>query len=333
MPEQNFSDIGRVAAIESLFEGTGFSNHGKCSFIAASSEKITTASRLFLEGIDFDLVYFPLKHLGYKTVVSVTGELYASLSTPRSLDVKIGLSSKLDLKQTKELWQGIVAAAKEYSYTSLSLDLLPSKNGLAISVSASGKTFSDIDFPKPQTKDLICVSGRLGAAYLGFEALERAKKAFEKDGVQPDLEKYRMMVGAYLKPEIDANILSNLKESAVIPSSGYLITRGLADAVKRLSADTGLGAKIYVDKIPFEGNSFEFGKEMDIDPVSAAMNGGEDCQLLYTIPISKYETFRHDFQTFDIIGHLALPEAGAVLVTPDGAELPIHAQGWPDSQE
>ena len=119
-----------------------------------------------------------------------------------------------------------------------------------------------------------------------------------------------------------------MEEAGIIPSFGYFITRGLSDAVKRLVRDSGLGAKIYVERIPFAGRSFDLGKELDIDPVSAALNGGDDFRLLFTIPIGNHDKFRHDFQTFDIIGHLAKPEVGAVLVTPDGVELPMRAQGW-----
>ena len=111
------------------------------------------------------------------------------------------------------------------------------------------------------------------------------------------------------------------------------MNRGLADVAKRLQRDSGLGVKLYTDKIPFEGNSFEAGKRLNIDPVSAALNGGDDFKLLYVIPMSAYETFRHDFQTFSIIGQLAKPDVGAVLVTPEGAELPVHAQGWPKDEE
>lgn len=333
MAEQNFSDIGRVAAIESLYEGTPFNPHESSWFETASKAYITTQSRVFLEGIDFDLVYFPLKHLGYKSVVAVTGELYAEMSHPRTMDIKIGVSAKLDLAQVRELWSGIVAAAKDYGYCKVGLDLVPSRNGLTIAVSATGETSINVVRPKAETKDLICVSGSLGAAYFGQQVLEREKARFDKEGSQPNLEKYRMMIGAYLKPELSPNVLLNLDDSGITPTMGYLVTRGLADAVKRLVRDSGLGAKIYAQKIPFEGNSFELGKELDIDPISAAMNGGEDYKLLFTVPISQYEKFRHDFQTFDIIGHLALPEVGAVMVTPDGLEMPMRAQGWVENDE
>lgn len=328
MKESDFSDIGRIAAIEHLFEGTDYSPNDSCWFETASKAYVTTFSKIFLEGTDFDLVYFPLKHLGYKVVTAVTGELYAEMTHPRVLDVKLGISSKLNLAQIEELWSGVFVAAKEHGYCKLGLDLLPSQNGLMISLSATGETSVNLERPQAQSKDLICISGSVGGAYFGQQILEREKRRFEKEGAQPDLEKHKMMISSYLRPEISPNLVFQLNDSGIVPSMGYLVNRGLADAVKRLVRDSGLGAKIYVDKIPFEGNSFDIGKELDIDPISAAMNGGEDYRILYTIPIEKFEKFRHDFQTFDIIGHLARPEVGAVLVTPDGAELPMRAQGW-----
>ena len=294
---------------------------------------ISTQSRTFLEGIDFDLTYFPLKHLGYKCVTAVTGELYAEFSHPRTMDVRLGVSSKLDYKHIKEVWEGVVSAAREHGYKKVSLDLVPSPNGLAISVSANGET-SLLTAKRrlgAKSMDLICISDNIGAAFLGFQVLEKEKRAFEKSGdakAQPDLDEYKQLIGAYLKPQINPGYVGQMEEAEIIPSHGYLVTRGLADAVKRLVRDSGLGAKIYVDKLPFAGKTFELGKELNIDPISAALNGGEDYRLLFTIPIGKHDKFRHDFQTFDIIGHLAKPEVGAALVTPDGVELPMKAQGW-----
>jgi thiamine-monophosphate kinase len=185
--------------------------------------------------------------------------------------------------------------------------------------------------PEAKSMDLICVSDNLGAAYMGFQVLEREKKAFMQSGdvkAQPKLDDYKHLVGAYLKPQINPQTIKQLEESEIMPSYGYLVTRGLADAVRRLVRDSGMGAKVYIDKLPFAGKTFDLGKEMNIDPMSAALNGGEDYRLLFTIPIGKHDKFRHDFQTFDIIGHLAKPEVGAVVVTPDGVELPMKAQGW-----
>jgi len=323
MAEQtSFAQVGRIEAIRMLFRGSGYEPFGEpLWFGCTDGTSATSSNKMLLEGVDFNLVYFPLKHLGYKAVIEATGELYAVMAQPRTLSIILGISAKLDFKEIQELWSGILCAAHEHGYKSLSLDLQPSKNVLSISVNAMGEASAACcgHRPKAQSKDLICVSGSLGAAYLGMQLLERESK---------DLEKNKMLLAAYLKPELPVAVPTRLEESGIFPSFGYFINRGLSDAVLRLTRDSGLGAKIYADKIPFEGNSFAVGKELNIDPISAAMNGGDDCQILFTVPILQLDKFRHDFQAFDIIGHLAQPDAGTTLVTPDGVELPLRAQGW-----
>lgn len=332
--EENFSELGRIEATEKLYEGTGYRPWDGCHAEASQKGDVShTASRVLLEGIDFDLVYFPLKHLGYKSVILAVGELYASMAHPCTLSVTLGISSKLDFRQIKELWDGVCTAAKEHGISMISLDMIPSGNGLCIATAATGFTSALTSRSRmpARSMDLICISDNLGGAFMGMQVLEREKKKFDAtkdDSIQPDLSEYRHMIGAYLKPELNPSYVSQLEEAELIPSYGYFVTRGLSDAVKRLSRDSGLGAKIYVDKIPFPGKMFDLGKEFNIDPVSAALNGGDDCRLLFTIPIGKHERFRRDFQVFDIIGHLAKPEVGTAIVTPDGLEFPLKAQGW-----
>ena len=332
MTEDTFSTIGKMAALRRLFDGSGFPPAENSSFAPEGGGTLRSCTHTFLEGTDFDLVYFPLRHLGYKCTVAVAAGLLAGLARPRGLDVRLGISAKLDFPQVKECWEGVVAAAEAFGFSSLGLDLVPSRNGLVISVSAFGerKAATEREVAKPRSKDLLCVSGSLGAAFLGMQLLEREKRQFEKTGKHGTeaLEKYRMLVGSYLKPEVPADVLDALEEAGITPSAGVAVTNGLSDAVRRIAAESGLGAKVYADRIPFEGNSFALGKELDIDPVSAAMNGGDDFRLLYVIPILQAERFRHDFQSFDIIGHLAQADAGTVLVTPEGVELPLRAQGW-----
>ena len=273
---QDFEQMGRIEAIRSLFEGSGFEPFAPAA-VQPGGGQFISESRLLLEGIDFDLVYFPLRHLGYKSVALVTGALYAGLAGAGSLTVVLGISAKLGFSQIKELWEGVLVAAKEFGYKTLSLDLQPSRNGLAISVTAGGVVPSALSSrPAAASKDLLCVSGA--------------------------------------------------------PAAACFVDRGLADALLRLRRSTGLGVKVYADHIPFEGGSFELGKTLDLDPVSAAMNGGDDCRVLLVVPIGRYEAFRKDFQTFDIIGHLAQSDAGAVLVSPDGLEHPVSAPGWPKQE-
>lgn len=338
MKEETFSEYGKTEAIRLLFEGSGFSFNDRISFSPAAGSIVHNASRIFIEGMDFDLTYFPLKHLGYKCVVAATGELYASLAHPRLLSLRLGVSAKLDFGQVREIWSGATSAARLHGYSSVDLDLVPSPNGLTISVGATGEELKLTHGRRmaARSMDLVCVSGSLGAAYLGQQILEREKRSFQKardNSYQPDLERYRMLVGSYLKPELGASTLAHLEDSGIYPSCGYLVSHGLSDALKRIVRDTGLGVKVYADKIPFEGNSFASGREMDIDPVSAAMNGGDDYCLLFVVPILSADKFRRDFQTFDVIGHLARPEVGAVLVTPDGVELPVKAQGWKEDED
>ena len=332
---ETFSDIGKVEAIDQLYRLSAYHPVPGLTWAPERGSKVHTAARMYLEGIDFNLVYFPLKHLGYKCVVGVTGELYAALAHPKLLNVILGVSSKLDLDRIRDLWMGVTVAAKEHGYEAVNLDLQPSNNGLYISVAATGETSQLTDKRRlaAKSKDLLCISGSLGAAYLGMQVLERGRKEFERTGKQPDMTPWRMLVGDYLRPELDAAVVSKLEDAEIYPSYGYLVTHGLSDALKRLTRDSGLGAKVYAERIPFEGNTFQLGKELDIDPVSAAMNGGDDLRLLFTVPILQAEKFRRELQTFDVIGHLAQPGVGAVLVTPEGVEFPVKAQGWKNESE
>lgn len=329
MKEEKFSEIGKVEAIRKLYSRSAYSYCDSLLLPPASSRgAVVSSSVLLLEGIDFDLVYTPLKHLGYKSVVSVLGELYVKMARPFGLSVRIGVSAKLDYPQICELWDGMAAAASGHGVKSVSLDLTSSRNGLALSVSAAGEVPSDMPGgDAPHTMDLICVSDNLGSAYMGLHVLEREKVSFVP-GKQPDLEKYRYIVGEYLHPEINPHIVDLFRSEGFVPSAGYFIRNGLADAVKRLSRDTGLGAKIYIDKIPIADKVFDMASEIDMDPLAAALNGGDDFRYLFTVPIGRHDQFRRNFQTFDVIGHLAKPEVGAVLVTSEGAELPLKAQGW-----
>ena len=331
---ESFSDIGKVEAIDQLYRLSAYHPVPGLTYSAEKGGKVHTAARMYLEGIDFNLIYFPLKHLGYKCVVGVVGELYATLAHPKLLNVILGISSKLDLEQIKELWTGITVAAKEHGFEAVNLDLQPSQNGLYLSLAATGETslLTDKRRMAAKSKDLLCVSGSLGAAYLGLQVLEKGRRDFEKTGRQPDMTSWRMLVGDYLRPELDSSVVSKLEDAEIYPSYGYFVTRGLGDALKRLQRDSGLGAKVYADRLPFEGNTFQLGKQLDIDPISAAFNGGDDMRLLFAVPILQLEKFRRDFQTFDIIGHLAQPEAGTVLVTPEGVELPVKAQGWREAE-
>lgn len=322
------SEIGKQAVLEKLFEGSGYTNENPIR--VEGRGECCTAHKLMLEGCDFDLVYTPLKHLGYKAVLNVIGELYAALRQPVALSVGLGLSKRFSYEDVAAFWEGVLAACREHEVKQLALELNPSVNGLAVSLSACGLQKRSLleKVPASKNMDLICLSGHLGAAYMGLHVLEREKVAFTGTGDQPDLSPYKAVLASYLSPEIKAGFIQRFFETDTLPSRGYFLTRGLGEAVIRLTRDTGLGAKIYLEKIPISSQTFAMAEEIGMDVVTAAMNGGDDYKFLFTVPIEKHETVRRDFQDFEVIGHTARPEVGPVLVTPEGAELPIHAQGY-----
>jgi len=317
------ASLGRAQAIEKLFENTEYQNE-QSTTICEKGECLIS-HKILLEGVDFDLVFNPLKHLGYKSVLNVLGELYAKLHNPNSLSVTLGISKKLCFEEITELWQGIIAAAKEHSIKHISLDLVPSVNGLCISLAACGTQRKGTLEKVGQSKnmDLICLTGDLGAAYMGLHVLQREKVSFKDEGKQPDLSKYKYILASYLNPEIKPNIIERFIEANTYPSRGYFLTKGLSEAIIRLTKESGFGAKVYLDKIPIASGTMEMAEEIDMDAVTAAFNGGDDYKFIFTLPIECHDTIRKEFQDFDVIGHLAKPEVGAVMVTPEGAEIDI----------
>lgn len=317
---ETFKELGTAAAIARLYENSGFKPCTNPCFEVNDGFAVT-ASRLLLEGMDFDLTFFPFNHLGYKAVLQATGELFSCLATPATLKVVLGVSSKLDFAEVSQLWEGIVAAARDYGYRSLALELLPSLTGLSISVTATGFDPRENSAKRPVAKsmDLVCLSNNCGASFLGEQILRSA--AAMTDGQRTKkLEKYKQLVAAYLHPEMSPYTLSALKDSDINPSFGYFCRNGLKNTIHELSRDSGLGVKIYVDKFPLAGGTVDAANELKLDPLQAALSGGDDNCLLFTIPIGSHEKFRHDFQNWDVIGHLAKPEVGCTLVSPDGLE-------------
>ena len=329
------STLGKEEVLHRLFENSGFTNSNLVRLGDKEKGAVAASHKILLKGVDFDLVYTPLKHLGYKALLCAIGDLYAAFRAPVAVSFNLGVSSRFCFEDLQEFWQGVLAGAREHGIAALTLDLNPSLNGLCISAAATGVQKPSVleKLPAAANMDLICLSGRVGAAYMGMHVLEREKASFNRDGKQPDLGKYRHILASYLSPEIKPNTVSRFIDSKIFPSTGAFLTRGLGDAVLRLAAGTGFGAKIYLEKIPLSTETFDMAEELDMDPVTAAMNGGDDYQFLFTVPIAQAESFRRDFQDYDIIGHLAQPEVGAVMVTPEGAEIPIRSQAFTGVEE
>ena len=330
------SKIGKINTIEMLYEGTDYKSGQTIQVLSSQEDSVRTSHKMLLEGIDFDLTYTPLMHLGYKAVLASLGDLYAAFHQPEAISINIGLSGKFYYEDIEKLWQGVLAAAKQHGINSLILDLNSSLTGLCVSVTSVGKQRSEIlaGLNAPKEHDLICLSGDLGAAYMGLLVLEREKVAFNNQSntpdkmKQPDLSAYKYILESYLSPYIKPDMIDQFISDGILPGYGYCLTKGLSAAIKELSRDSGLGARLYLEHIPISSKTIEAGEEFAIDAVTAAMNGGDDYKFIFTIPIEKHEEFRKEFQNWDVIGHLTKPDSGSLLVTPDGQTAEIKAQGW-----
>ncbi len=322
------AEIGRRELIAKLFEGTGYTNCRQLETGGADGMRFFTNSATFLEGVDFDLVYTPLKHLGYKCVLGAIGPLYASMCHIQGVIIKMAISQRFCAEDIVLFFTGVVAAAREHSIKQLGFDLVPSQTGMNISVSATGcaSHFGEA----PDKNSLLCLTGNLGAAFMGLHVLEREKVAFNKvsaekvkDYVQPDLSKYKYVLSQYLQPEINPKSVEQFEQASLIPCDGRFITKGLAEAVLSLCSQWNFGARIYLDKIPIAAQTFEMAEEINMEATTAALNGGDDYKFLFVIPLSEHDRFRKEFPNVDIIGHFTDAEAGAALVTPEGNIIEI----------
>lgn len=340
------NQIGKIALLERLFANTKYKNNSTITLNGKLADKsgrtkdinnFLVTQKTMLEGIDFDLTYTPLKHLGYKAALLALGNIYAKCYNPATLSFNLGLSAKFSVANVEDFWSGVLAACKEHNIEQLSLDLGSSLTGFSIAVTATGlQTIKTLEtFPKIDNTCLLCLTGNIGAAYMGLHVLEREKVAFNKipaekahEYIQPDLSKYKYILSQYLSPEINPKTVDQFKEAKLFPAAGYFITNGLAAAVKQLCLDYNVGAKIYLPKIPIASQTFSMAEELNLDAITAALNGGDDYKFLFAVPITEHERFHKEFPNIDIIGHLCKPEVGAMLVTPEGAEITLRAQGF-----
>ncbi|MEG1511617.1 MAG: thiamine-phosphate kinase [Bacteroidales bacterium] len=327
------SEIGKQALIDNLFYESGYINRETAHYAKAATGYLTS-SKLMLEGIDFDLIYTPLKHLGYKSALLALGLIYAGCYNPKGLSYNLGLSARFCVEDIQEFWSGVLAAAKEHGVENLSLDLNASMTGLTISISATGEQATRIinSFPSVDNTCLLCLTGNVGAAYMGLHVLEREKIAFSKtpatqasNYIQPNFSNYKYILSQYLSPEINPKTVAQFKEAKLFPAAGYFITKGLAASVKQLCNEHGVGAKIYLEKIPIASQTFSMAEELNMDAITAALNGGDDYKFLFAVPLALHEKFHKEFPNIDIIGHLCKPETGALLITPEGNSIEIKA--------
>jgi len=285
---------------------------------------------LLVEGIHFNLIYTPLKHLGYKAVAVNLSDIYAMNATPRQITVSIAVSGKFSLEALEELYSGIYMACEKYKVDLVGGDTSSSLTGLTISVTAIGTAKKeDIVYRGgAQTNDLICVSGDLGAAYAGLQLLEREKAIYENDpNLQPDLEGHDYIVGRQLKPEPREDIIRLLKENKILPTSMIDISDGLSSEILHICKNSDKGCRIYQEKIPIDHTTALMAGEFNIEPLICALHGGEDYELLFTVPLTDFEKVKN-LKEIHIIGKIMDEEENALMVTADGNTVQLRAQGW-----
>jgi thiamine-monophosphate kinase len=294
-------------------------------------KKMVITTDLLTEGIHFNLVYTPLKHLGYKSVVVNLSDVYAMNAHPRQILVSLALSAKFSLEAVEQIYEGIRLACNKYRVDLIGGDTTTSLTGLTISVVALG----EVEKGKlayrntARVNDLICVSGDLGAAYMGLQLLERERQVFNESGksIQPDLSGYDYILGRQLKPEARKDIIEALDEHQIVPGAMIDLSDGLSSDLIHICKQSGLGCRIFQDRIPVAEETDRASREMNMEPFIAALNGGEDYELLFTIPLNLHDEVMK-IKDISIIGHITEKDAGMKFVTTQGGEIELKAQGW-----
>jgi thiamine-monophosphate kinase len=294
-------------------------------------KKMLITTDLLVEGIHFNLVYTPLKHLGYKSVIVNLSDVYAMNGHPRQVLVSLALSAKFSVEAVEQLYDGIRMACEKYEVDLVGGDTTTSLTGLTINVVAMGEVeMGRLAYRNTaRVNDLICVSGDLGAAYMGLQLLERERKVFNESGesIQPDLSGYDYIIGRQLKPEARKDIVDALEIHKIVPHAMIDLSDGLSSDLMHICQQSGLGCKIFQDRIPMADETERAAREMNIEPFIAALNGGEDYELLFTIPLNHHDEVMK-IKDISVIGHITETEAGMKFVTAQGEEIEYQAQGW-----
>ena len=331
--------LGEFGLIRHLTEGIELKNESSlygigddAAVLSYPAEKeILVTTDLLLEGVHFDLIYVPLKHLGYKSAVVNFSDIYAMNGTPKQITVSLGISKRFSIEDMEELYAGIRLACEEYDVDIVGGDTSTSYTGLTISITCigEGEKGKVVYRNGARETDLICVTGDLGAAYMGLQLLEREKavlKGADKD-LQPDFSGKEYLLQRQLKPEARCDIIRKLAEEGIQPTAMMDISDGLSSELLHICTQSKVGCRIYEEHIPIDYQTAVMAEELNMNVTTCAMNGGEDYELLFTVPIGDYDRI-NGVEDIRIIGHVTRPELGAYLITRDGQEFEIRAQGW-----
>jgi thiamine-monophosphate kinase len=331
------SDLGEFGLIKHLTQFIEISNESTVKGIGDDAAVIDNQGKqtvvttdMLVEGVHFDLAYVPLKHLGYKAVSVNVSDLYAMNASPKQITVSIAISNRFSVESLEELYAGIMLAAAKHKVDIVGGDTTSSRSGLIISITAIGTADKEELVYRDTAKegDLLCVSGDLGAAYVGLQLLEREKQIFmETPGVQPDLEGNDYILERQLKPEARKDIPELLKKLEVKPTAMIDVSDGLASEILHIATQSGLGCSLYEEKIPIDPSAYNTAREFNLDPTVCALSGGEDYELLFTIDQSDYPKIKAN-PDITVIGHMTAAKDGTNLITKGGTSHPLTAQGW-----
>ena len=333
----SISTLGEFGLIDRLTKNIQLKNDSSvlgvgddAAILDYRNKQIVVTSDLLTEGIHFNLMYVPLKHLGYKSVAVNLSDIYAMNATPKQITISIAISSKFSVEAMDELYEGIYLACERYGVDLVGGDTTSSLTGLTISITAIGEVEKD-DIVKrsgARANDLLCVSGDLGGAYMGLQLLERENEVFKvNENMKPQLSGYDYILERQLKPEPRADIIAAFKKMGIKPTSMIDISDGLSSEIMHLCKNSGVGCSLFEDKVPMDLQTKQMAEELNINPLVAALNGGEDYELLFTLPLDDYEKIKND-PDFTIIGHMTAASEGINLVTTGGSAIPLQAQGW-----
>ena len=325
--------ITKYFKIENASTVTGIGDDA--AVLDASKKQTLVTTDLLIEGVHFDLSYMPLKHLGYKAVMVNLSDVYAMNGVAEQITVSIAVSNRFPLEAIEELYSGIQLACETYKVDLVGGDTTSSTKGILISVTAIGKVEKEDIVLRSGAKetDLIVVSGDLGAAYLGLQVLEREKQVFNVDpNNQPDLDSYTYLIERQLKPEARRDVAGFLKELAIKPTAMIDISDGLSSEIMHICSQSKVGCKIYEEKLPLDPQVISACEEFNLDSTMVALSGGEDYELLFTVPIKDFEAIKGN-PNFSIIGHITAKNQGLNLVTRASQEIELKAQGWNATKE
>ena len=294
-------------------------------------KRVLVTTDLLLEGIHFDLTYTPLKHLGYKAAVVNFSDIYAMNGQPKQITVSLGVSKRFSVEDLEEIYAGIYLACEKYGVDLVGGDTSASLTGLTISITCigEGEEGKIVYRNGAKANDLICVTGDLGSAYMGLQLLEREKMVFSNhsENVQPDFEGKKYILQRQLKPEARKDIIDALRKKGIVPSAMMDISDGLSSELIHICSQSNTGCRIYEDKIPIHYEAAVMAEELNMNLVTAALNGGEDYELLFTVSLDDYDKIVL-LEGVAIIGHITTPELGLNLVGREGEEIGLKAQGW-----